>query len=85
MIAINFNAHKSSNDRDISSVPYRTDKQPIMNRFPKFGEFDKCYWKAHTIGRTDFGPTSYWMKGFAVLSQNDFERIKKEYTWEKNR
>lgn len=56
--------------------------QPLIKRFPKFGQFDKCYWKAHTIGRTDFGPTSYWMKGFAVLSQDSFERLKKEYKWE---
>jgi len=24
----------------------RTDKEPIINRFPNIGDFEKCYWKS---------------------------------------
>ncbi|OPX44460.1 hypothetical protein CLHUN_17590 [Ruminiclostridium hungatei] len=60
---------------------YRVDKDPITSRFPNVGQFDKCYWKADTIGKSGVGPSSYWMKGFVVLKREDFEAFKTQYKW----
>ncbi|HEX9059823.1 MAG TPA: hypothetical protein VF941_06565, partial [Clostridia bacterium] len=70
------------NDKDISKVEYKTDKEPVKIRFPMLGEIESCLWKANTIGRSDIGPTPHWMKGFATLKKNDFEKIKEDYSWE---
>ena len=67
---------------DVLKVNYRSDTEPIKKRFPELGNFKKCYWKANTIGRTNFGPVSYWMKGFVCLEEEKFEEIKNEDLWE---
>jgi hypothetical protein len=60
---------------------YRVDKAPINNRFPKLGQFEKCYWKADTIGKSSVGPSSYWMKGFVVLNNEEYKAFKTQYKW----
>ncbi len=60
---------------------YRVDKDPIASRFPKIGQFDKCYWKADTIGKSGVGPSSYSMKGFVVLKRESFETFRTQYKW----
>lgn len=69
-----------------SSTGLKTDKKPISNRFPKLGQFEKCFWIADTVfdsGRNNVpGPTSYWMKGYVFLSKQDFETFKSNYKWE---
>lgn len=60
---------------------YRVDKEPIIKRFEGLGNFSKCYWKADIIGKSNFGPTSYWMKGFVVLNNGDFKKFKEQYKW----
>lgn len=60
---------------------YRVDKEPIKNRFPKLGQFEKCYWKADTVGESGIGPSAYWMKGFVLLNSKDFDAFKAKYKW----
>lgn len=64
---------------------YRIDREPIYSRFPKLGNFEKCYWKSDIIGQNSRvsvpGPTSYWMKGFVILNNKELETFKTEYKW----
>jgi hypothetical protein len=69
------------NKLDVSNIEYRTDAQPIIDRFPALPAFQACYWKANTIGRTDFGPTNYWMKGFIVLKKTTYLQLLNDYKW----
>ena len=54
----------------------RSDKDPITNRFPNIGDFEKCYWKGGIMGsgsRWVPGPSDYWMKGFIEI---DADKVK---------
>lgn len=67
--------------KDSKDVAYRTERSPIENRFPEIPDFIECYWKADTIGKTNFGPTSYWMRGFVLLDDNALQKILSSYVW----
>lgn len=69
------------NSEDATDMEYRTDMKPIKDRFPDIPDFSECHWKAHTIGKTSFGPTNYWMRGFLCLSEKDFQKILTDYEW----
>ena len=71
--------HNLEIDRNAELVEYRLDSQPIKNNFPNLPAFEKCFWKSNTIGRTDFGPTNFWLKGFFILNQESQEMISKQY------
>lgn len=72
----------NSGEQNLTNMEYRNDEQPIQDRFPTIPEFQTCYWKASTTGRTDFGPTNYWMKGFVILEKLAFIKMLDEYSWE---
>ncbi|RXZ81548.1 hypothetical protein EBB07_14595 [Paenibacillaceae bacterium] len=60
---------------------YKTDIQPVMDRFPLLEKINKAYWKAEVIGDNSFGPSSYWMKGYVFLDTSIMERIQKLFNW----
>ena len=62
---------------------YRTDLEPIINRFSVFTNIQKCYWKTSVDGENNrVIPTpDYWMMGFFVLNSEQFEFFKAEYEW----
>lgn len=62
-------------------MDYRTDSEAITNRFPSLENIVKCYWKADIIGRANFGPTSYWMKGFIEPDRDEVANIRTRYEW----
>lgn len=68
-----------------TSTEFKTNKDSITGRFPKLGDFQKCYWKGGVIGEVGRyaapGPTPYWIKGFVVLNDADFQAYKKNYNW----
>ncbi|MDQ0062478.1 hypothetical protein [Paenibacillus harenae] len=66
-----------SNDK---SIEYKTDIEPLVSRFPNIGEINDSYWAADTYGG-DFGPTSYWMKGYIYPTVGGMEKFKKSFTW----
>lgn len=72
-----FNSGKPS----LAKIDYRTDVQPIMDRFPMLQEIEQVYWKADTFGHIYFGPTSYYMSGFAVLSDSAKEELENQYSF----
>jgi hypothetical protein len=67
---------------DLATIEYRNDIDPITSRFTKLQDINYVYWKAGFIGRADFGPTSYFIKGFLVLSDSETNRIIHEYKFE---
>lgn len=67
--------------KDVAGVEYRTDREPIENRFPDLPSFTECYWKADTIGSISFGPTNYWMQGFVSLDERGFQEVLSTYEW----
>ena len=67
----------------ISPDEFRTEIQPITNRFPKLEKVESVYWKAGPIGKNQFGPDSYWMKGYVYLDKGSISSIKASYDdWE---
>lgn len=66
---------------DLTKIEYRTDIEPITNRFGDLLSIETCFWKAGTIGKTNFGPSSYWIKGFAFISQENATYLKSKYNF----
>jgi hypothetical protein len=66
---------------DIEDMEYRTERASIEKRFPDIPNFIKCYWKADAYGKTNFGPTSYWMKGFIILEEDALSKLLSDYEW----
>jgi len=66
----------------ITEMDYREDVEPITKRFPIFEKIEKCYWKAEIIGELNFGLSSYWMKGFIVLTEKTKNELLNSYVWE---
>ncbi len=64
---------------DLAKMEYRTDVQPLVDRFGDKISVDACWWKADIIGKTNLGPSSYWMKGFALLDKQSIESIQSKY------
>jgi hypothetical protein len=69
---------KHSKDK---SVEYKTDIEQIVSRFPNIGDIKDGYWAADTFGG-DFGPTSFWMKGYIYPTDDGVEKFKKSFTWQ---
>jgi len=44
---------------------------------------EKAYWKTDTIGSDVLPGGETYIKGFIVLDQNELEKLKAEYSWEK--
>lgn len=65
--------------QDLEKIEYKTDVQPLINRFGKTIDIESCFWKSDTIGKTNFGPSSYWMKGFIKISQENLMELKTKH------
>jgi hypothetical protein len=77
--------YKYSSINEQADNDFRIDKEPILNRFPKIGDIQSCYWKAD-IKRSNSritapAPSSYWMKGFVYLNEKEAERLKNQLNW----
>ena len=66
----------------LEKTEYREDIEPISNRFPLIVGIESCFWKADSIGSFGIGPSSYWMKGFLVLSDGAGTELTNLYEWE---
>lgn len=64
---------------NLERIDYKTDAQPLINRFGKTIDIELCFWKSDTIGKTNFGPSPYWMKGFIKISQENLMELKTKY------
>lgn len=62
---------------------FRSDLEPIVERFGNSVEINSCFWKAAPITSNRIGPSSYWIKGFIVLTKADFDRIVNDYSMKK--
>lgn len=71
-----FNSKKS---HELTKIEYRTDVEPITKRFGEMLSIESCFWKAKTIGKANFGPSSYWMKGYILISQENADFLKSKY------
>jgi hypothetical protein len=62
---------------------HRTATAPLESRFPALGKIEACYWQADVFGtgRFAFGPTPYWMKGFVVIQEAQFETMTEGLDW----
>lgn len=67
---------------DLNSLAWRYDVEPITNRFPILVTPVNVFWKADVIGSADFGPTSYFLTGFVVLSAAEKENFLNKYKFE---
>ena len=76
VLNIFFNSKKTLN---MERIAYKTETQPLIDRFGKAINVESCFWKAGTTGKTVLGPSSYWMKGFIKISREDLMEIQKKY------
>ena len=71
------------NNQSVAELEYRTDIEPLTNRFPILEGSTVCFWKASTINDSRApGPTDIYIRGFVVLTESTFNQLKEEYTWE---
>ena len=70
---------RCQNQINRETTDYRTDIQPLADRFGENIEIKSCFWKANVIGRDLVGPTPYWMKGFIIINNDTLEKIENEY------
>ena len=77
-LKIFINSNKSTN---LTKIEYRTDIEPLTKRFGKMLSIESCFWKAGTVGKSNFGPSSYWIKGYALISQENANSIKLDYNF----
>lgn len=62
---------------------YRTDIEPLTNKFPDIGSIDYAYWKVHQFGNSLVpGPSSYKVVAFIIVEnlgdlyeESDFDEI----------
>ena len=70
---------ENGNDVDLIGIEYRTDKTFLVDVYQRFENIEKAYWKSESIGRSNFGPTSYFIKGFVVLTEEEIKDIRNTY------
>lgn len=63
----------------LEQMEYRTDMQPLIDRFGKTVNIESCFWKADIIGNRRLGFSSYWMKGFIMIDDKTLTEIKNKY------
>ena len=68
-----------TNIESISNMEYRKDTQPLIDRFGDKIDIESCMWKAAIIGNSRLGPSSYWMKGFIIPSDESVQKVEKQY------
>lgn len=68
---------------NLRRMEYRTDTQPIINRFGEKISIESCFWKSDVFNSGGIGPSSYWMKGFAKISRESFAELKAKYSMTK--
>lgn len=66
---------------ELEKIEYRTDTEHLTKRFGNFIKIENCFWKAGMIGRSNIGPSSYWLKGYAFITQENADFIKNEYSF----
>lgn len=77
--------NKSNNvSESLCDIEYRTDLEPIINRFPMLKDIKSAYWKPEIIGNSRLGPSLYSITGFFILSDDDKIEIESNYNFDKS-
>lgn len=79
VLGVNLTGCFNSRNTNLAKIEYRTDVEPLIKRFGEILNIESCFWKAETIGKTNFGPSSYWMKGYILISQENADSLKSQY------
>ncbi|WFE53619.1 hypothetical protein [Micromonospora sp. WMMD1155] len=70
----------------VSPAPVRTDRDPIVKRFPRLGDFVEAHWQAASAGggsRSSVpGPTDTRIEALVVLRPDTLATTLKEYEWQ---
>jgi hypothetical protein len=82
VFGVNFYLRRSA-DPPIEKMEYRTDAEPLVKRFGETLAIQSCHWKGGAAGNLNFGPTDYWLKGFALISGEDLANFQTQYELEK--
>jgi len=72
----------SIDDAHFEKLAWRHDLKPLQHIFGNIEGMEKCYWQKATINQNDRPCEVY--RGFIVLKQADFKKLKAEYRWETN-
>ena len=52
---------------NVPNTEIRRDIEPIQRRFPEIEHIESAVWLADSIGRTTFGPNTFWLEGYIEL------------------
>ena len=67
--------------QSMEKIEYRTDVQPLQDRFGNVLSISSCYWKAVPCGRAYLGPTSYRIRGFVPLDEKQAKSLLSKYSF----
>lgn len=73
---------ESQSPSDLTEIEYRTDAEPLIKRFGENLDIEQCYWKSGVFGGFAIGPTSYWMKGFIKIDEDNTQLLLEKYKFE---
>ena len=73
---------ESQSPSDLPKIEYRTDTEPLIKRFGENLDIGQCYWKVGVFGGFAVGPTSYWMKGFMMIDEDNAQCLLEKYKFE---
>ena len=77
--ALGFAFAGAKDETSMMQMEYRTDIEPLVDRFGEIIDIQAAFWKADVIGSIGLGPTSYWLKGFIFASDETLSRILTNY------
>lgn len=82
ILLLKFFCAEQRNFFDLTEIEYRTDIEPLIKRFGENLDIEQCYWKADVFGGFGIGPTSYWMKGYMRIDEDNAQMLLKKYKFE---
>jgi len=82
VVAFGIRSYKN-NRTDLNTLEYRTDIAPLFSSLKILEDIKSAYWKTDLITDPRIpGPNSSFYKGFILLEEDKFEKIKTEFNFE---
>lgn len=82
ILSFNFGGCFRDNSVDFESIDYRYDIEPLSSKFSFFNSIEDACWKTSIIGSTRFGPSSYTIRAFIIISSDEYTEIVDSYDFE---
>lgn len=84
LLTVGCDKNANLSDLQIEQLPYHEDVEPICERFDYLYSVEKVYWKSEQIGDGVIGPSSYWLKGFICITEEEKDEIISAFAFEED-